>query len=97
MGVDDIVANIAAAGFAPELLTHILITHAHLGHWGGAAALRERTGAEVWIHALGASSMESIEGDPAIELAIKFGRFPPEFEPRGVLRRQDWFAQYPGM
>ena len=44
-GVDDILANLTAAGFRPESLTQILITHAHIGHWGGAQELRARTGA----------------------------------------------------
>ncbi len=82
MGVDDIMANIISDGFDPELLKHILITHSHLGHWGGADALRQHTGAEVWVHTLGASLMESVDGDPAIELNFKYGRYPSEFKPR---------------
>ena len=51
LGVDDILANVASAGFDSGKITHLLITHAHVGHWGGAALFRERTGAEVWAPA----------------------------------------------
>src|SRR5258706_15037870 len=53
MGADDILANIAAAGFDPGLLTHIFITHAHLRHLGGSSEIRARTGAQIRVSALG--------------------------------------------
>ena len=31
-------------------LTHILLTHGHYDHVGAAAALREKTGAQVWLN-----------------------------------------------
>jgi glyoxylase-like metal-dependent hydrolase (beta-lactamase superfamily II) len=37
----------------------ILITHAHLDHYGSAAALKKRTGAPVAIHRLDAGAMAS--------------------------------------
>ena len=77
LGVDDIVANIAAAGFDPQALTHILITHAHAGHWGGALELRRRLGAQIWVHELGAPAMVNTADDPGIQLNIKFNRYPP--------------------
>ncbi|MBM3151859.1 MAG: MBL fold metallo-hydrolase [Chloroflexi bacterium] len=33
-------------------LTHILVTHGHIDHYGGIAHLRSRTGAQVFIHEL---------------------------------------------
>ena len=42
LGVDDILANVEASGFDSKKISHVLITHAHAGHWGGAALLRER-------------------------------------------------------
>lgn len=82
VGVDDIVENIAAAGFDPRSLKHIVITHSHLGHWGGALQLRAQLGAQVWAPALAAATMSNIDGDPGIRLNVKFGRYPPDFEPR---------------
>jgi metallo-beta-lactamase class B len=81
-GVADIAANIKAAGFSLASLRHILITHAHIGHFGGADELREMTGAKVWAPALGASAMENIAKDKAIQLNFEFGRYPPNFEPK---------------
>ena len=82
MGVDDILDNIISAGFDPDNLTHILITHAHLGHWGGAVELRERTGATIYAPALGKAMMEAVEDDPSIQMNFTFGRYPPDFKPR---------------
>lgn len=82
LGVDDILANIAAHNFDPQRLTHTLITHAHAGHWGGAVALRERTGAKVWVSALGAAAMTDIRNDAGINLNILHSRYPPGFVPQ---------------
>lgn len=49
-----ILEGIAQAGVDPEEITLILITHGHVDHYGSAAALRERLGAPVGIHALDA-------------------------------------------
>lgn len=81
-GVSDIATNIKEAGFRLEALRHILITHAHIGHFGGADELRALTGAKVWAPALGASAMEQVRNDPSIRLNFKFGRYPSSFDPR---------------
>ena len=81
LGVDDILANIAAEGFRPEALTHIIITHSHAGHWGGAPAIKRLTGARVWAPELGARGMIEIAQDPAIQTNIRFGRYPAGFFP----------------
>ena len=47
--VDDLVDSIKHEGFKPEDITHILMTHHHQDHTGGAKELRERFGCEVWI------------------------------------------------
>ena len=39
---DAVLANVAAAGVAPEAVRHLLLTHVHPDHAGGAASLRER-------------------------------------------------------
>lgn len=82
LGVDDILANIAAHGLDMTRLTQILITHAHFGHWGGALALRERTGAQIWVSSLGAQAMADISDDTGIRLNIAHGRYPQGFVPQ---------------
>jgi glyoxylase-like metal-dependent hydrolase (beta-lactamase superfamily II) len=82
LGVPDILNNISAEGFDPKMLSHILITHTHLGHWGGASKLREETDAEVWAPAAGRYWMEHVEEDPTVAQNIRFGRWPRDLDPQ---------------
>jgi glyoxylase-like metal-dependent hydrolase (beta-lactamase superfamily II) len=77
-GVEDILQNIRRHGFRAEALTHILITHTHLGHWGGAPKLRDLTGAEIWAPDAGRYWMEHVDEDRTIEQNLKFKRWPDE-------------------
>ena len=43
IGVEDILANIRQHGLDVRRLSHILLTHTHLGHWGGAPAIPVRS------------------------------------------------------
>ena len=52
-----ILERLARHGVAPGDVRLILITHGHTDHFGSAAALRERTGAPVAIHALDADAV----------------------------------------
>ena len=81
MGVQNIYEHIRSHGFKPESLSKIIITHAHLGHYGGADELRELTGAEVWAPELAAEVMTTLE-EPGIKIGFKFNRYPDKFEPR---------------
>ncbi len=47
-----VLEGIRDAGFRPEDVTEILITHADVDHAGGLKALREATGARVIVHAI---------------------------------------------
>ena len=42
----------AQTGIATKDLTHILLTHGHIDHYGGLSYLRERTEAQVGVHEL---------------------------------------------
>jgi glyoxylase-like metal-dependent hydrolase (beta-lactamase superfamily II) len=82
LGVEDILANIAASGFRPEALTDIVLTHSHFGHWGGARKLREYTGARVWAHTLSVPAMTDIAREPGIVNNLQFNRYPDGYTPQ---------------
>lgn len=82
LGVDEILSNIATAGFDPATLTHIVITHSHMGHWGGAVGLREKTGAQVFAPSTAAWRMSDTANEPGIQNNIQYKRYPPGFVPR---------------
>ncbi len=54
---DFILERLAEHGVAPQDVRLILITHGHGDHIGSAAALRERTGAPIAVHALDADML----------------------------------------
>ncbi len=56
---DRAVAALAAHGVAPQDVRLILITHGHIDHFGGAKALRARTGAPVAVHTLDADALRN--------------------------------------
>ena len=82
LGIEEILSNITRSGFEIERLTHILITHSHIGHWGGAEGFRKRTKARVWVPSLAASTMSNIDDDPGIRINVKLKRYPSGFVPR---------------
>ena len=82
LGADEILDNIASAGLTGRTLKTILITHSHLGHWGGASDIRARTGAKVLVNEEGIEKMADISEDPGIRLNIRFGRYPAGFTPQ---------------
>jgi hydroxyacylglutathione hydrolase len=54
---DRAIDALAAHGVAPQDVRLILITHGHLDHFGGAKALRARTGAPIAVHAKDADAL----------------------------------------
>jgi hydroxyacylglutathione hydrolase len=82
LGYEDILSNIESAGFQLAKLKHIVITHSHIGHWGGADAIRLRTGAKVWAPENGVYGMTELNDDIAIQTNMKYGRYPAGFVPR---------------
>ncbi len=85
MGASDILANMSIHGFQPQDLTHILITHVHLGHWGASTELREATGAQVYAPELHHRLMEKFEEDYTIVQNLKFGRYPAGYQPTACI------------
>jgi len=77
LGVDDILKNVADDGFDPGKISHVIMTHAHVGHWGGGSSVRSRTGAEVWAPPRHQNYMINPDEEPGIRLNKKFNRSPP--------------------
>lgn len=79
--VPEVVAGLEALGLEPRDVTHLLVTHIHLDHAGGAGELARLTGAQVYVHEVGAphlvdpsrlmASAERVYGD---ELEHLWGR-----------------------
>lgn len=63
-GAPKILAALTRKGFAPGDVSLILITHRHVDHIGGAAALKRATGAPVAVHALDAEWLRRGDGGP---------------------------------
>jgi hydroxyacylglutathione hydrolase len=59
-----VLAALEREGFAPGDASLILITHRHVDHIGGAAALKRATGAPVAVHALDAKWLSLGDGGP---------------------------------
>ncbi len=56
--VEQLLAGIGAAGFAPEDVSHLVLTHIHLDHAGAAGVLTARMPrATVYVHPQGASHL----------------------------------------
>ena len=55
--LETVVAGVQEAGFAPEKLTSVLVTHIHLDHAGAAGTLTQRYGAQVFVHENGAGHL----------------------------------------
>ena len=49
---ENLLDGLKQAGFQPSDLTHILLTHAHIDHFGGLSKLRPITQAKIGIHEL---------------------------------------------
>jgi glyoxylase-like metal-dependent hydrolase (beta-lactamase superfamily II) len=49
---ENLLTGLEQAGFQPSDLTHILLTHAHIDHFGGLSKLRPITNAKIGVHEL---------------------------------------------
>ena len=49
---ENLLSGLQQVGIEPSTLTHILLTHAHIDHYGGLARLRPITQAQIGVHEL---------------------------------------------
>lgn len=80
LGQDDILANIREAGFRPERVRHVLLTHQHIDHAGGAAPLRRTLGCQVLAPAGAAEALQAAdEEQTGLAAGRALGFFPAEY------------------
>ncbi len=71
--VDIILRHIEQLGFDPQNISRIIVTHCHIDHSGGLAALKKRFNPEVLAHVLDA---DAIEGKAPEKVAADFYGIP---------------------
>ncbi len=80
LGHDAIRQHIVAAGFAPDRVGHILLTHAHGDHAGGTARWRRETGARVYLSRARADALRTGDEDAvSLTAARRRGFYPPDY------------------
>ncbi len=68
---EKLLANVRKCGADPQLIKHLLITHCHYDHTGGAAELKRRIGLDIVVHELDAPFLEA--GDNRVTAANWYG------------------------
>jgi len=80
MGLGQILDNVRADGFDPTRITHLLLTHTHADHAGGAARLRDQLGLGVVCPAPEADFL--VQGDEqaiSLDRARDNGFYPADY------------------
>jgi len=81
MGAEAVVANVEAAGFDPKRIRHLVLTHSHADHAGGAARMRGLL-AEPAVHMSMAVAEYLRTGDErgiSLDVAKEAGFYPREY------------------
>jgi glyoxylase-like metal-dependent hydrolase (beta-lactamase superfamily II) len=63
---ENLLDGLTQAGFQPSDLTHILLTHAHIDHFGGLSRLRPITDAKIGVHELDVQTVAHHEAQLAV-------------------------------
>jgi len=81
MGADAILDNVRREGFDPRRIRHVILTHAHGDHAGGAARMRTLLGEPaVCISRDRAQALRAAdEGAVSIDVAKRVGIYPPTY------------------
>jgi hydroxyacylglutathione hydrolase len=82
-GEDRILDNVRSLGYEPGQIKHILLTHAHADHAGGAASLAERLGARVYLSELEREALENADEEAlGLSIARRNGYYPEDYRLR---------------
>ena len=82
LGVDRILFNICRHGLEPSRVRHLLLTHAHADHAGGAARLRPLLDGDVNVAASESTARVVRAGDEvgaSLDVAKKAGGYPSDY------------------
>jgi glyoxylase-like metal-dependent hydrolase (beta-lactamase superfamily II) len=81
MGAEAIVENVRREGFDPRRIRHLILTHAHGDHAGGAARMRRLTGeAAVYLsHDRAQALREGDERAVSLDVAKAAGIYPADY------------------
>jgi glyoxylase-like metal-dependent hydrolase (beta-lactamase superfamily II) len=80
-----VLASIERQEMPTAKLTKLLLTHKHADHSGGAAAIREATGAELYASAATADTIQDGERvDAGLDRARASGSYPADYVYRGA-------------
>jgi glyoxylase-like metal-dependent hydrolase (beta-lactamase superfamily II) len=63
---ENLLNGLTQVGFQPSDLTHVLLTHAHIDHFGGLCKLRPLTGAKIGVHELDVQTVAHHEARVAL-------------------------------
>jgi len=63
---ENLLSGLQKMGIEPSDLTHILLTHAHIDHFGGLSKLRPITGARIGVHELDVQTVAHHEASLAL-------------------------------
>ena len=84
-----VIDNMHRLGLDPKNIKYIFLTHGHIDHFGGAAAVKELTGCKI---ALGKEDREYANGGLDLSYAKELGmEFNETFEPDILLKDKDVF------
>lgn len=76
--------NIQRSGVHPRELTHLILTHAHVDHIGGAEFFKDKAGCRIIAHEADQEAIES--GDPVLTAASWYGVTLPRLKVDQILK-----------
>lgn len=76
--IDKIYSHIESFGFSLDQIKKVLLTHVHADHCGGAALIKEKTGAKVYVHEQAGNILATGDEEKIDLLTAKVAGFYPQ-------------------